>query len=1174
MKFSKLEINGFKSFGAPVSIDIKEGIVSIVGPNGSGKSNIVDAVRWLFGEKANSKLRMSETSDVLYMGSTFIKKAERATVKATFLNDGKEIKIEKIYSADGKNLYLLNGSAARLKDIEEIFSGSGTGKDFYSIVGQGEISNLVNSSPAQIKALIEEAAGVSIYKERKNEARSKLEDVIENLDKIKTVMDEIEHTMRSLNLKSKRAQKYKEYEQEIGTRKIKYFGHIYSVNSEKLEKVNKDVEEKGSKIADLQKALMNLEIESSQLKESSENAEEEIKKFEEEMNSYRQRERTLSDLKDAQSSTLSKMRSTYVELGTKKDGIKAELERHKVRSEELKRLMESLREEDEKLSNELKNFSTLYDQMTEAAGKEQKKRAQSESRISQLTKERNAREVERAKAFENVKDLNQRLSFIEAQIEEKKGAAQKIQVDLEKLELEESKSLDALENKNKRLNDIEEERKSIDEEITNLKKSRDSTSNKLMEIKSRYEILSRNLDNYSGYSGAVRKIITSQITGVIDVVANLLDVPRDIEMAVSVLLGGRMQNIAVKNSDVAKTCVELLKKSGEGRATFIPLDMVDLREPSVQSSIISARGVVGYAFKLVRSAKGYEGLVNFLFGTDLIVESLDDAIVLKKSKDLRSRIVSLDGQLISTIGTITGGSAERTDLISQRRILKDLSSEILSTSQKVKEIDEQITLIENRRIDILRERNEIEKGLLKENIALNNSRGSKNSILSSLASLQKEVNEIEKMKNEYLSRIQKDEKTIGQSEEYIRKIDSELSDLEFSMKSDSTEDIKRRQEMEKLQEEMIDLKMKLNSVKERFSGYSNENSRISKRIEELSSESSSIDANLNILISDINQSEERLKTVEKDLQSVRTDVEMLFERSKVTKGGRDEVLGKIEEIERSYKENKDQIDSLREETHALEIEKISYESSVLTAIEELNKVGGNKEESTKLDAQTFETLSSEIEEYERKMKFLGPVDLSAIDEYAETEKRFKEIDEQKKDLENSYRSLSDFIKRTDDEARIRLTQTMESVNGNFEKMISVLFSEGSGSLSFTEGMDILDAPVEINVKLPGKKLQKLYMMSGGEKSIVGIAFIFSLLMINPSAFYILDEADAALDEFSTQRFINLLEEYSKRSTFIVMTHNKMVMEKADMLYGITMIDGVSTVIPVEMSEFSESKMEG
>ncbi len=1173
LKFSRLEISGFKSFGASVSLDIKDGIVAIVGPNGSGKSNIVDAVRWLFGERANSKLRMSDTTDVLYMGSGMLKKAEKASVKAVFSDENREIEIERVYSEDGKNLYMINGSATRLKDIDDIFSGTGTGKDFYSIVGQGEISNLVNSSPMQIKALIEEAAGVAIYKERKNEAFLKLKDVSENLEKLKTIMDEIEHTMRSLNLKAKRAQKYREYEIEINERKRKYFGHLFFVNSQKLIEINDQIKEKNDQIDKVQRELLELELQGSQLKEFSENAAEEIKRFEDEMEGYRQREKNLSELKDEYSTNLSKMRSSYVEFGTRKDGMKSEFERNLTRSEELKRLMASLKTEDDELSSELKRLGALYDLMTDDASKEQKKRAQMESKISQLTKERNTKEVERAKAVENSKDLGQRLNVLEAQLQEKKQLAQKLQNDLQLFESEESKSVAELENKNKRLSSIDEERKSIEEDLTKMKRSREQISKELFDLRSHHEILFKNIENYSGYTNAVKSIISSHVNGVIDVVANLIEVPGDIEMAVSVLLGGRAQHVVVKNSDVAKTCVDILKKNGEGRATFIPLDMVDLREPNVQPAILSMQGVVGYAFKLVRGAKGYENLVNFLFGTDLIVGSLDDAINLKKIRDFRSRIVSLDGQIISIIGTITGGSPERTDLISQRRILKDMSSQILLFSDQLKKIEAEISVTENRREDLLRDRNDVERSLLKDNISLNNSRGSKNAILTQLASLQKEVNEIERMKGEYLAKVQKDEKVVLQSEKEMRAIDSELSNLDFAMKSDSTENIKRRQEMEKLQEEIIDLRMKLNSVKERLSSYMNENARLSKRMDELSTEISSADSNLNGLISEIGKFEERLKNIEKDLDAVRKDVEMLFTRSKDTKGGRDEILDKIENIDGEVKKHRSEIDSLREMLHALEIEKISYDSSAKAAISELTKVGGVEDNAKEIDSQTFESISSEIEEYERKLKFLGPVDLSAIEEYSETEKRFNEMNSQKIDLEKSYQSLEDVIKRTDEEARSHLMQTMEKINENFGKMISVLFSEGNGSLSFANDIDILEASVEINVRLPGKKIQKLYMMSGGEKSLVGIAFIFSLLMINPSSFYILDEADAALDDFSTQRFVNLLVEYSEKATFIVMTHNKVVMEKADILYGITMIDGVSTVIPVEISEFSESKSE-
>lgn len=1176
MKFVRLEIEGFKSFGNHVSFEIRDGIVSIVGPNGSGKSNIVDAIRWLFGERANSKLRMAETTDVLYFGSNSIKKAEKASVKAVFEDDGKEITVERVYQADGKNNYFLNGSLTRLRDIEELFWGTGIGKDFYSIVGQGEISNLVNSSPEHIKTLVEEAAGVLVYKERKNESLVKLKEVNENLEQLKAVMDEVEHTMRSLNLKAKRAEKYKEYEGMINERKKRYFGHLLSLYRKKAEEMKSKIIANTQKIESSQKTLFDLEIEGSKLREYSSTAQEDIKKFEVEMESYRQRERTLSDLKDSISSSLSSARSLYVEIGTKKDGMKSEIERNKVRLEELDRLISSLKAEETHISESLSQIQNRYNAITEEVSKEQKKKVVIENRISELTRERNSKEVERSKAFESYKDLDQRLSVINAQITEKKALASKMMTELDKFTREESEFLSGVESKNKRLQDLDAERKKLEEDVKNVTQRRNALSSKIFELKSRYDLLSKNVEDYTGYSNATRSIMSAKIDGVIDVVANMINVPTDIEVAVTVLLGGRVQNIVVKNSDAAKRCVQFLKENNAGRTTFIPLDMIDMKEPTIQPSILSFKGVIGYASRLVKGIKGYENLVNFLFGSDLIVKTLDDAISVREKFNFKFRIVSLDGEIISQAGTITGGSldrsSERVDLISQKRLLKELQSQILALSGEIKKIDDQLAESQQRIEELLDERRKLESSLLKENISLNNSRGNKNAMLSKLAELQKDVDNLERMKNDYSNKMERDQRVMSESEERIRKIDAELSELELTKKNDSTEDIRRRQEMEKVQEQIIDLKMSLNSIRERFGGYSNERARVLSRIDELSSGISSIELEIKRTIEDISTKEERLKGIERELESVRRDERSLFEKTKNIKGDREEVLKKMEEIENLLAQKRDEISALREDLHAVEVEKVSLDSSIQQTISEFQKCGGTEEDVREVDDQTFQSLGTEIEEFERRMKFLGPVDLSSIQEYAEVEKRFNELLSQRADLENSYNALQDVIKKTDEEARKRLISTMELLNQNFSRMISVLFSEGTGMMSFAEGLDILDAPIEINVKLPGKKMQKLYTMSGGEKSLVGIAFIFSLLMINPSSFYVLDEVEAALDDFSLQRFINLLEEYSKVATFIVITHNKFIMERSDTLYGITMMDGVSTIIPVELSEF-DSKVE-
>ncbi len=1173
MRLVKLELSGFKSFGTTASFEIPKGITCIVGPNGSGKSNVVDAVRWLFGERANTRLRMSTSADVLYAGSPNIKRAEKASVKAFFSDGSREIVVERVYNAEGKNTYFLNGSPSRLKDISKIFMGTGTGRDLYSIVGQGEISQLVNSSPEQIKTLVEEAAGVAVYKARKLETLSKLAEVQENLNRLNDVISEVERTMRSLNLKSKRAKRYREYEEALNLRKRKYFGHFFSLNSAKLKEVEGEMTKISETIETLQKELYEFEIQFSELKELSSSVEEEIKRFESELEKYREREKTLSNLKEMYSSKLSRDRSVYVELGTKKDSMRSELDRNFKRLEELKRLINSLEEENKKFSSQLKKLEKIHSDKTEEISRSERERTEIETRISRLTKERNSLEVAKDKAMESIKDLTQRFKVVESQIIEKRAKGEKLQKDLDNVTSEESRAISTLEKHNKKLNELDDKRKKIENAIMALRKRRDSLNSERMELTSKREILKRNVEEYAGYSKAVRTVMSTHVDGVVDVVANLIDVPRDIEMAVSVLLGGRAQNIVVESSDAAKQCVEVLKRANAGRATFIPLDIVDLREPSMEASIMSAPGMIGYAFKLVRASKGYEKLVNFLFRKDLIVETLDHAISLRKMKDLRARIVSLDGQLIASSGTITGGSAERTDLVSHRRLLKDIESKLLRISAELKEVDAKIADMEVSREIAFKEKNDLERALLKENLALNNSRNDREGLLAQLASLQKEVEELEKFKKDYTRRIEKGKTIVDSSDKRIKEIDLETSELENKLKGDSTESLRRHQEIEKLQEEMIDLKMKINSVLERASGYRKESLRLSDRVDEINIEVSETNVKLEKIAKDIEQTQERLGAVERDLNSVRRDTEELFRRSKSSKGSRNETLKKLESLEKGANSRRKKLEKLREKLHVLELEKVSLDSSVENSLKELIEAGGSKDEVQTISEEELQVLASEIEEYERKMKFLGPVDLSAIEEYATVEKRHSDLMTQKSDLEKSYSSLEDVIKRTDEEARSLLIKTLDKINENFKNMISILFMEGSGYLSFVGEGDVLDSPVEINIKLPGKRVQKLYTLSGGERSLVGLALIFSLLMITPSAFYILDEVDAALDDFSTQRFVNLLSEYSKSSNFLIMSHNKIVMEKADTLYGITMVNGSSTVIPVELSEFSETNAE-
>ena len=1187
MYLKSIEMQGFKSFADRTKLEFKPGITSVIGPNGSGKSNISDAIRWVLGEQSMKSLRSSKSEDIIFAGTQNRRSIGFAEVSITIDNsDGKlpiaydEVTVSRKIFRSGESGYYINKAQCRLKDVLELFMDTGIGKDGYSIIGQGRIDEILSNKSEDRRHIFEEAAGIVKYRNRKEESERKLEQTKLNLLRITDIISEIETQLEPLKAQSDKAKEYMALKEELKNIEVGLF--IYNINSfkEKLEQFEKDYEiiaeqnnSEQDKLEDLQERKVNIKDRIDDLIELIENTQNlgfesrnKIEQINSEINISKERISN-NDAND------DRLRKEIDDLKLKNEELEKDKEVRKVRKEDLeknkKKYEAELKEKEEELEKLTKNLSAVELEIEAKKRKSEQnvdKRYEKQNEISNLDVN-----------FEN-------LSNREKQIKEERNSSV-LELDNTRMDSEETvKAFSSIEGKrNKALADLEEV-KSKKDEATEKIKEYDSRIERLQyeyRMKdSRCKFLQETEREKEGYSKSVKSLLlacennSNLNKGIEGVLANLINVDNKYQTAIEMCLGQSLQNIVTEKEEDAKKLIEYLRENNLGRASFLPISSVHGNKLG-KINTFGISGVIGIASDLVECDRRYRDIIDNLLGRTVITEDMQGAIELAKKNKYSFRIVTLEGDIINPSGAMTGGSVSKktVNILGRGKEIEEIQNNLKKIENDIALIEKEKADYENSISDILEEVSKIEKNMqeieieyAKEKQKYDMMEESINKIKARIEKLDKETEEIAIKKNEIVERKAKASEEIVELTREIEALNEEINKF--------AEDNKEKQEyIDNLNTDITDLKISVSSFDE--SGMSIE--EMMERInQDIDNNKNSIDKKkeeINLKKEETENLKARIVELEKNIEEIKNDVDNSSTKIEALKKERDEDNKKLAEIEEDLTKEYEVINDIKEQMVKLESRKTKNQQDM----EELINKLWNEYELTPNNSENYpkpnniQAAQKETNEIRNRIRDLGIVNVNAIEEYKKTQERYDFMNEQRFDLEESISKLNKIIEDMTNTMKKQFAAKFKVINQNFNQVFSELFGGGKAELILVDEDNILESGIDIQAQPPGKKLQNMMLLSGGEKALTAIAILFAILKINPAPFCILDEIEAALDDVNVNRYAEFLRRFSKKTQFLVITHRKGTMEIADTVYGVTMEEkGISKLLSMKLNDAKQN----
>ncbi|QZY57093.1 chromosome segregation protein SMC [Crassaminicella profunda] len=1184
MYLKKVDIHGFKSFADKIGIEFEKGVTGIVGPNGSGKSNISDAIRWVLGEQSAKTLRGSRMDDVIFAGTTERKPVGMAEVSLTLDNESNKLPVDysevtvtrRVYRS-GESEYYLNKSLCRLKDIREIFMDTGVGVDGYSIIGQGRIDEILNNKSGNRRLLFEEAAGIVKYRSRKEESEKKLENTNQNLTRVDDIIRELKLRIEPLKAQSEKAKAFLEVQGELKDLEINLFIH-------ELETLKYDIEA----LKEQQNIIRN------QLNHYSEDKKEIEGEYEETKKNMEEIDASIQQLQNNIFETMHLMEKKEGELGLCNEKVLNI-------TENTKRLNNEIKEIDENKNNLLIQLDEMKDHLKNESEFLEDTKNHLQNKLNDFNQVRNIlekKEEDMEKSKETVIEILNSAATIKSemhslitfqnniikrqrQIEEEK---KNLETHTESLKKEEETVQEQLKKIKNEFENLNEERNFVDLEIEKSNKlmkenkvQEEQFRQRIQEKQTRKKLLEEMEKEYEGFHKSVKNTLIHAKKnphlgkGIYGVVAELIDVPKGFEVAVEVALGSAMQNIVCERTDDANRVIHYLKKNKLGRVTFLPMDRFK-KKILHRENIEQVKGFLGFAIDMIGFSDDYENVVNYLLGKVLFVDKIENGIVLSKRIGNKYKIVSLDGDIINPSGAITGGSyrSKTLNILSRKREIEELGSSIKDLTVEYEEKVKFTHESENKLVDLKQKLNEQDHLLKEKEIAFINTENKKNQLEKEIKNYQESicriVSEIEQLDMDQLE-TDKDIKIKQVEIEKLESKEKEIQDKVLNSKSSYEEE---RTQKEKLSSEVTNVKIKIASLEQKKQHVDQDIKIATSKIKELDGLKNNKQTEINQLIKNKESLLEQLNGLKIEMK----DADVLKKQCEFNlgqeKSKRKEVYKNFEEVEENLKKINEMVAELQDSFHKIEVK--------LTRLEMQQESYFNKlwetYEITYVEALTYKKeninlpeSSKRIKVLKKKIRDLGSVNLNAIDEYEEVMERYEFLTVQKEDLTAAIDSLKKVIKEMENTMRTQFAESFEKIRENFDEVFKKLFGGGKAQLKLDDEGDILSSKIEIIAQPPGKKLQNLSLLSGGERALTAIALLFAILKVKPTPFCILDEIEAALDDANVYRYADFLKEFSKETQFIVVTHRKGTMESVDALYGVTMQEhGVSKLVSVKLTE--------
>lgn len=1181
MYLKSIEVQGFKSFANKIVFDFHNGITGIVGPNGSGKSNVADAVRWVLGEQSAKQLRGAKMEDVIFAGTQNRKPVGFAYVAITLDNSDHALPVEydevtvsrRVYRS-GESEYKINGHSCRLRDVTEMFYDTGIGKEGYSIIGQGQIDKILSGKPDERRELFDEAAGIVKFKRRKSAAIKKLENERSNLVRVNDILSELEKQVGPLKQQSEKAKEYLNYKTDLK----KYDVNAFLLETDRIRKetaelngrlkiVDDDLEDSKSEydntkseyeaaenqlndinaqIDENSQTVSALELENQKLQGEINVFTEQIKTFN--ANKQLHSERLLDIEKDKQNknNSVKELREQYNDLNT-------ELSEYNDKLAAINDTAKALNAEIEGISGQIDNRqNSIYDNLTE------------QSTIK----------AENQKFVTMLEQLEIKKSELTSHIIKGKSDESAQKQVIKSLTAELDNAVGKLENIN---NSIEESNTSVTQlkaEIAEKNSELDKLTQNYHREKSRLESLINITERYDGYGNSIKKIMELKDSnpGILGVIADIVKVEKQYETAIETALGGTIQNIVTDKESTAKELIGYLKQNKLGRATFLPLNAIHARNTLENEACINEKGVIGVASNLVRVSFEYEGLAKYLLGRILVVDNIDNALLIAKKYKYTLRIVTLEGEQLNPGGSMTGGAFRNSsNLLGRRREIEELKQSVSNTNKQITQEKAAVADLRNQvakyreALDsynkLLREthirKNTIDVNLKQADLKLSEIIASYGDDIKEQASIDSEILKISESRNQVSGNLN----LLDNQNEAARK---EIENLGKTLEAKKSEEAAVALKIE-------NLKISHSSIEQKAS-FINENiERLCKELDNLEEEKTSIQekigetkelvsakqADIELVKNSIEESERKITAIGEKLEDLRAAKEKVNASHKEFFKKREELNEKIILLEKDSMRLHNQYDRLEESYDSLvdymwnEYE-LTYSYALELKSDELNNIND---------------IRKQINILKAAIKKLGDVNVNAIEEYKSVSERYEFMKTQHDDMIEAEESLMKVIEELDEGMRAQFTAKFEEIKVEFDKVFKELFGGGRGTIELVEGEDILEAGILIISQPPGKKLQNMMQLSGGEKALTAIALLFAIQNLKPSPFCLLDEIEAALDDSNVGRYANYLHKLTKHTQFIVITHRRGTMSAADRLYGITMQEkGVSTLVSVDLIE--------
>ena len=1175
MYLKALEIIGFKSFSEKVELKFSEGITAIVGPNGCGKSNLVDAIRWALGEQRARLMRGAKMEELLFSGTVKRKALNFAEVSLIFDDADKllpldyhEIKVTRRMYRSGDGEYFLNNTACRLRDILELFWDTGIGTDTYSFIGQGRVEQIINLRPDERRELFEEAAEIHKYKEKKRETANRLAEMKGNMLRVEDLLAELRGRWGDLSGAAELAKEYRELQSQLLERERKLFELRWEKNRSAAEKIESELARLEELVRDKRANLQGLSDDVAEL------VRDEAQIFldvEEKQKGFQMLKSGVEDLRHESSIVreqrkFAKERSVlkeeaYQEVQSRLEGIEGTLLQNKADLENVQKEQEIIGEKAGSLQEEVKVLRSGS-------------RHASQEKLKAQLAEFRSRE---AALEQSVKDNESRRRELEERVSALEGKREARWLEAENWRKEDEAAGAALARLQNEQRDLDEERqlrqKHYHDFSSRCAQQKDEYGRSVQELEKkagRLRLLQENEDELTAYAGGVKAVMqTPSLKGIFGPVAGLINVSQDFEKAIEIALGASLQFIVVEDDRAAREAIGHLKAKKAGRATFLPLNM--LKIPSRKEIPQTQEGLLHLASKVVETKEEYKKAVDYLLGGILIAKDLDTALQVARNDKGGWRIVTLDGEMITPGGAISGGfqPKERSGLLQRRRELAELQKEI----------------------EVSRERLEEQKNKLQEEDA-------------KLESLQQDLNALvlkheafEKEKNENSSRLEKCRLERERSSKEIGELDKEKADLnvrnsllqserekiasELNTGKESMEkleqELKQTEEqvsreedtLKQLEEELMEIRVKFSALQEKESSFQEMIRRQAQEKEDLLTLAGTLSQEQIRAVAEIDRLAEKEADLTGRLEQAKDELESAEENLQELTRGLSLCRRRKEELEAEKEKEHRSLERYERRSYQLNLEKTQLrEEKRYLREHHLEKYGIDPDTASHFQIdESEEELQKEKERLSAQILDLGDVNSGAIEEYERLQERIDFLETQLKDLLLGEKGMQKVLAELDKEMEKRFLQALHTIEKFFLDSFTGLFGGGQAFIKLTDPENVLESGIEIIAQPPGKKLQNITLLSGGEKALTSIALLFAVLQYKPVPFCVLDEIDSSLDESNIERFIGFLKQYSSNSQFIMITHRQKTMEEADVLYGVTMEEqGISKVLSINLSK--------